>query len=197
PPPPSHVKTLGTTMNHTTLRPLVQLWPDVGRAIADPDRRGARTLTQVSQVIRHELEHVRACLPGIAIGGPLEEGIAETLTRWPGVPRQSRDLLGFPTTGPSTPWAYPRETDAVRRLLRAGGIDTRDASDRQEALEALRGSSPDETPFALARLVAGERHMDDTSTNELAHGISAAFDGRDRPDLAVRRLVDGLPPRSR
>jgi hypothetical protein len=116
-------------------------------------RIGAKRISAagyVSRIITHELLHDTHGFPTNT--GPWEEGITETLARWPGRTDIAARALGVSSSS-QHPWAYEAPTSATREVLRLAGIDPHRRSDFEAATALLRSGAVSRRPGRIARQI--------------------------------------------
>ncbi len=169
-------------------------WIDLGpglsskllRLIANGNRASRDDSVEVTQAVLHELEHSKTPPDPVNISDRfvwLEEGIAETLSWWPGRTEKVLKSIGAPLHESDVVdrWSVPREAQAsadyrdrhevVTRLLSLAGVNpfnedgSPDPNSFIRANQLLQSDEVERVPRALARAIA--------RTNQLDHSLVA------------------------
>lgn len=148
-------------------------------------------------VVRHELEHAVTPADGDVFEFRwLEEGTADTIARWPGVAAATARELGMPYPKRydkleyrTSRGGYPEYVDSLRILLGAAGIDWKDPTQVDEAVELLQQRELRDVPAELATRIAKRHRLSPAERVRLERGIRR-LDGE--TPAAARRLVAKL-----
>lgn len=143
-----------------------------------------------TMMVWHELEHAASPISVAASNrlGDLEEGIASTLTNWPGTAAAAAGATGWKIDARGPTPTYGKETAAVRAMLRLAGVDTRRTGDVTRAVDLLQSGSVTRVPGRLADAIVGAQELAPSAREPLRQRI--AVGGAD--PTQVEHLLDGL-----
>lgn len=118
----------------------------IGKANADSTPQLAPLRRAAAMILSHEIGHAGSTLGPQEVVDELEEGIAETLARWPGSVDELANCVGWndlpiPGDDPATytqARSYDGAVNKVHRILKSVGIDPSN-SPRSAAEQVLRG----------------------------------------------------------
>jgi hypothetical protein len=162
----------------------VTVGPDVSRIVEvqalQPGRVSPVQGIEAALVLRHEFEH--AVTPASDDDYErlkwLEEGLADTLARWPGVAASTARSMGLPyprrylDRAYDSRWSvYPAWVATVRLLLQAAAIDTTSPSALGAATRVLQGDDLGAVPARIAARIASKQGLSRRRQLQLQRGI--------------------------